>query len=108
MSDVYVLGIDMIKFGRFPDESPATLGAKAALMALDDAGLNIGDVQALYNGCLLGAGAQVGQQILAQIGQTGIPVAHALAQFTTRIPVWPICARICCPTCAPAPSRQPL
>ena len=76
MSDVYVLGIDMIKFGRFPDESPATLGAKAALMALDDAGLNIGDVQALYNGCLLGAGAQVGQQILAQIGQTGIPVVY--------------------------------
>ena len=76
MSDVYVLGIDMIKFGRFPDESPATLGAKAALMALDDAGLNIGDVQALYNGCLLGAGAQVGQQILAQIGQTGIPVVN--------------------------------
>ena len=76
MTDVYVLGIDMIKFGRFPDESPATLGAKAALMALDDAGLNIGDVQALYNGCLLGAGAQVGQQILAQIGQTGIPVVN--------------------------------
>jgi acetyl-CoA acyltransferase len=77
MSDVYILGIDMIKFGRFPEETPATLGAQAALLALDDAGLDIGDVQALFNGNQMWAGAQVGQQILAQIGQTGIPVVNA-------------------------------
>ena len=70
MSDVYILGIDMIKFGRFPEETPATLGAQAALLALDDAGLDIGDVQALFNGNQMWAGAQVGQQILAQIGQS--------------------------------------
>ena len=40
MSDVYVLGVDMIKFGRFPDRSVPNIGAEAALMALDDAGLN--------------------------------------------------------------------
>ena len=39
MSDVYVLGVDMIKFGRFPDRSVPNIGAEAALMALDDAGL---------------------------------------------------------------------
>ena len=77
MSDVYILGIDMIKFGRFPEETPATLGAQAALLALDDAGLDIGDVQALFNGNQMWAGAQVGQQILAQIGQTGIPVVNS-------------------------------
>ena len=38
MSDVYVLGVDMIKFGRFPDRSVPNIGAEAALMALDDAG----------------------------------------------------------------------
>ena len=39
MSDVYVLGVDMIKFGRFPDRTVPNIGAEAALMALDDAGL---------------------------------------------------------------------
>ena len=48
MSDVYVLGIDMIKFGRFPESSVPTLGSTAALMALDDAGLNIKDIEALF------------------------------------------------------------
>ena len=37
MSDVYVLGVDMIKFGRFPEQTVPQLGAKAALMALDTA-----------------------------------------------------------------------
>ena len=53
MSDVYVLGVDMIKFGRFPDRTVPNIGAEAALMALDDAGLTIKDMQAMYCGCLL-------------------------------------------------------
>ena len=76
MSDVYVLGIDMLKFGRFPDQSVPELGAKAALLALDDAGLRIQDMEALYCGNLLQAGAMVGQRILQEIGQTGIPVTN--------------------------------
>ena len=44
MSDVYVLGVDMIKFGRFPDRTVPDLGAEAALLALDDAGLTIDTV----------------------------------------------------------------
>ena len=52
MSDVYVMGVDMIKFGRFPDRSVPNIGAEAALMALDDAGLGIQDMQALYCGNL--------------------------------------------------------
>jgi len=76
MSDVYVIGTDMIKFGRFPETSVPKLGAQAALMALDDAGLTIHDMQALYSGNLGQAGAMVGQRILAEIGQTGIPVVN--------------------------------
>ena len=34
MSDVYVLGVDMIKFGRFPDRTVPDLGAEAAFLAL--------------------------------------------------------------------------
>ena len=45
-------------------------------MALDDAGLKIQDMEALYCGNLGQANAMVGQRILQQIGQTGIPVVN--------------------------------
>jgi acetyl-CoA acyltransferase len=77
MSDVYVMGIDMIKFGRFPERSVPQLGAEAALLALDDAGVAIQDVEALYSGNLMQAAAMVGQRILQEIGQTGIAVTNS-------------------------------
>jgi acetyl-CoA acetyltransferase len=70
------MGIDMIKFGRFPDKTVPQLGSTAALMALDDAGLTIQDMQALYCGNLGQASAMVGQRILQEIGQTGIGVVN--------------------------------
>jgi acetyl-CoA acetyltransferase len=76
MSDVYIVGVDMIKFGRFPETSVPRLGAQAAMMALDDAGLALKDVEAFYSGNLGQAAAMVGQRILAEIGQTGIPVVN--------------------------------
>ncbi len=76
MSNVYVMGVDMIKFGRFPDRSVPNIGAEAALMALDDAGLGIQDMQALYCGNLGQASGMVGQRILQEIGQTGMPVVN--------------------------------
>ena len=76
MSDVYVLGVDMIKFGRFPDRTVPDLGAEAALLALDDAGLTIDKMEAFYCGNLGQANAMVGQRILQEIGQTGIPVVN--------------------------------
>ncbi len=76
MSDVYILGVDMIKFGRFPEKTVPQLGAQAALLALDDAGLKIQDMEALYCGNLYQASAMVGQRVLQEIGQTGIPVVN--------------------------------
>lgn len=76
MNDVYVLGVDMIKFGRFPDRTVPDLGAEAALLALDDAGLTIDKIEAFYCGNLGQANAMVGQRILQEIGQTGIPVVN--------------------------------
>jgi acetyl-CoA acyltransferase len=76
MTEVYVVGTDMIRFGRFPDRTVPQIGAEAALMALDDAGLTIKDMQALYCGNLGEAGAMVGQRLLREIGQTGIPVVN--------------------------------
>ena len=76
MSDVYILGTDMIKFGKLSDRTVPQLGAEAALLALDDAGLTIQDMEALYCGNLMQANAMVGQRVLQQIGQTGIPVVN--------------------------------
>ncbi|HUO11668.1 MAG TPA: thiolase family protein [Caulobacteraceae bacterium] len=76
MTEVYVVGVDMIKFGRFPDRTVPSMGAEAALMALDDAGVTIHDMQALYCGNLGQAGGMVGQRVLQEIGQTGIPVVN--------------------------------
>ena len=76
MTDAYIVGVDMIKFGRFPDKTVPQLGAEAALMALDDCGLQIQDMEALYCGNLGQASGMVGQRLLQEIGQTGIPVVN--------------------------------
>ena len=76
MSDAYIVGVDMIKFGRFPDRTVPQIGSEAALLALDDCGLNIKDMEALYCGNLGQASGMVGQRILQQIGQAGIPVVN--------------------------------
>src|ERR1700675_5086030 len=84
--EVFVAGVGMLKFGRYPDRDVGQLGAEAALQALDDAGLGIRDVQMLAAGCLFQSNAMVGQRILQQIGQTGIPVinvANACATGST-------------------------
>ncbi|MEM7096843.1 MAG: thiolase family protein [Pseudomonadota bacterium] len=76
MTDAYIVGVDMIKFGRFPEKTVPQIGAQSALLALDDCGLKIQDMQALYCGNLGQASAMVGQRILQEIGQTGIPVVN--------------------------------
>ena len=76
MTDAYVVGVDMIKFGRFPEKTVPQIGSEAALLALDDCGLAIQDMQALYCGNLGQASGMVGQRILQEIGQTGIPVVN--------------------------------
>ncbi len=76
MTDAYVVGVDMIKFGRFPDRTVPQIGAEAALLALDDCGLTIKDMEALYCGNLGQASGMVGQRLLQEIGQTGIPVIN--------------------------------
>ena len=76
MRDVYILGVSMIRFGRYPDRAVHELAADAALLALDDAGMTIGDIEFLASGNLLQAGNMIGQRLLQQIGQTGIPVVN--------------------------------
>jgi acetyl-CoA acyltransferase len=72
--NVWVLGVSMLKFGRYPDKDTVDLGSEAALDAMDDAGVTIHDMGVMGVGCLYEANAMLGQRIQKQIGQTGIPV----------------------------------
>jgi acetyl-CoA acyltransferase len=70
--DVFVLGANMTKFGKHPDKDVIDLAAEAATAALADAGVIMREIDVLAYGNLLGR--TVGQHLLQQIGQTGIPV----------------------------------
>lgn len=70
--DIWILGITMTKFGKHPDKDVLDLAAEAALGALADGGVTIGQMEILAYGNLLGR--TIGQFLLKQIGQTGIPV----------------------------------
>lgn len=88
MSDVYIVGADMIAFGRYPDRTYYHLGAEASLGALDDAGLSIKDIGAVYASSCFNAQSMLGQKILKEIGQTGVPcinVSNACASGATAV-----------------------
>ena len=87
--DVFILGINMTKFGKHPDKDTVDLGAQAARAALKDGGVTMKDMGILAAGNLMGAGG-IGQQLQKQIGQTGIPVynvANACATGATALRV---------------------
>ncbi|MCU1395118.1 MAG: pcaF 3 [Ilumatobacteraceae bacterium] len=72
--DIWILGINMTKFGKHPDKDTVDLASQAAMAALADGGVTMADIGVLAAGCLMQASAGIGQQIQKQIGQTGIPV----------------------------------
>jgi acetyl-CoA acyltransferase len=88
--DVWILGISMTKFGKHPDKDTVDLAAEAAMGALADAGVTMGDIGVLAAGCLMAGAAGIGQMLQKQIGQTGIPVynvANACATGATALRV---------------------
>ncbi len=85
--DIYILGINMTKFGKHPDKDTVDLAAEAALAALKDGGVTMRDMGVMAAGCLFGEGS-VAQSIQKQIGQTGIPaynVSNACATGATAL-----------------------
>lgn len=79
--DVYIRGVGYHPFGRFADRSLKTLAATAALGALDDAGLTIGDMHAAlcanaYSGLLNNQESIRGETWLRGIGMGGAPVMN--------------------------------
>ena len=71
--DVFILGINMTKFGKHPDLDTVDLAAEATMAALADGGVTMADMGILAAGNLMGMGG-IGQQLQKQVGQTGIPV----------------------------------
>jgi acetyl-CoA acyltransferase len=86
--EVWIVGIQMTKFGKHPELDTVDLAAEAAMGALSDAGVTMGDIGMLAAGNLMNASAGIGQQLQKQIGQTGIPVynvANACATGATAL-----------------------
>ncbi|MQA07160.1 MAG: thiolase family protein [Pseudonocardiaceae bacterium] len=81
MEDVEVVGAGMHRFGRFPELSLKDLGRVATVRALDDAGLSLRDVQAVYSGnslagLLTGQEQIRGQTVVRELGIEGVPVIN--------------------------------
>jgi acetyl-CoA acetyltransferase len=87
--NVWILGINMTKFGKRPTDDVVDLASEASTSALRDAGVGIRDVQVLAAGNLRGSGG-LAQRLQKQIGQTGIPafnVTNACATGATALRV---------------------
>ena len=71
--DVYIVGVGMIRYGRYPDKTVADLATEAVIVALKDANMTMKDIQMVGSGNL---SAPVGQAIMRSVGQTGVPVVN--------------------------------
>lgn len=71
--EIFILGINMTKFGKHPDKDIVDLAAEAVQAALADGGVTMADMGILAAGNLMGGGG-FGQALQKQVGQTGIPV----------------------------------
>ena len=78
MREIVILGVGIHKFGRYPEKTNAEMGREAALNALEDAGVEWKDIQAVFAGSMFG-GSGFGNNIVAELGLTGIPVMNVEA-----------------------------
>jgi acetyl-CoA acyltransferase len=84
---VWILGINMTKFGKHPDTDVVGLGVQATRAALADADVSMREINLIAAGNLLG-NPGFGQALQKQVGQTGIPVynvANACATGATAL-----------------------
>ncbi|MFZ5631544.1 MAG: thiolase family protein [Bacillota bacterium] len=75
MPEAVIAGVGMHKCGRHPGKSFSVMAAEAAVRALDDAGMNFGDIQAVYASHVM-QGASAGQAVCRHLGMTGIPITN--------------------------------
>ncbi|MDF2825396.1 MAG: thiolase, partial [Mycobacterium sp.] len=76
MSDTFIAGAGMVRFGKYPaDVSFEKLAAGAARAAMTDAAATANDIEALYVGHVFG-GPVAGQRVAAQVGLSGLPISN--------------------------------
>ena len=75
MSEAYIVGVGLTKFGRHPDRTVESLAAEAVRTALADADVEWRGVQQFY-GAHVNQGVAAGQRVVKEIGPSGIPVLN--------------------------------
>jgi acetyl-CoA acyltransferase len=88
--DVYILGINMTKFGKHKELDVVDLATEAVLAALKDGGVTMDQMGIIAAGNLMGGAMPIAQIIQKQCGQTGIPaynVSNACATGATALRV---------------------
>ncbi len=80
MAKPVVAGVGMIPFGKYPERSLVDMGAEAAFIALEDAGLLPAQVDAGFFACGLASrlfgDSTIGQNVLWEVGVNRIPVVN--------------------------------
>ncbi len=81
MKNVYIIGLGMIRFNKYPDSDVRAMAIEATNLALEDAGLNKEDIQSAYFsntfwGMFAGQQSIRGQVILRSMGIGAIPVTN--------------------------------
>jgi len=81
MNDVFVIGVGMIRFNKYPDKTVRGMGVEATNLALRDAGLSKEDIQAAYIsntfwGMYANQHSIRGEIILRDMGIDGIPIVN--------------------------------
>ncbi|MFC1919258.1 thiolase family protein [Chloroflexota bacterium] len=87
MREVAIIGVGIHRFGRFPDKSFGILGRDAVLDALNDAGVQWKEIQAVYAGSLYQA-TSYGHSIVRELGRTGAPIVNIENQCATGLAVF--------------------
>ncbi len=89
MREVSIIGIGLHKFGRWPDKGPGDLGRVAIQEALDDAGVEFGDIQAGWCGRVNNI-TGTGPSLFGEIGQPGILIDNVERPVPVHLPrfVW--------------------
>jgi len=76
MTQTYIAGAGMVRFGKYPAEATIEkLAVGAAREAVADAGVSTPDIESVYVGHVFG-GPVAGQRVAAQMGLGGLPVSN--------------------------------
>ena len=81
MDEVYIVGIGMIRFNKYPDRTVRDMAAEATELALKDAGMTRGDLQSVYFsnsfwGMFANQHSIRGQVVMRSMGVGKIPVVN--------------------------------